>query len=352
VRVRPSSWRLEAFVPRLAAVRAIVHRRYGGLEVLALEALPSSPLGAREVRVRVEAAALNPKDVLIRKGRFRWLSGGRFPMGTGYDVAGRVAALGAGARGLALGERVMGMLDGFRGGTCAEEVVLRDDQLAPVPDAVSWLDAAALPLAASTALQALRDLAHVGGGARVLLHGASGGVGVHAIQIAKLLGAHVTTTSGAHNLARCAALGADVTLTYDDPAAPFASGARFDAIVDVYGNRSFGWARAGLAPRGVYVSTVPSRRILLDSLRSAVGRGPRARLVVVRARRRDLETLASWAASGELVAQIDVVLPFERTADGHAHLETRRATGKVVIAIGDEARREASGVSMEPSSPR
>ena len=323
-------------------MRAIVHRRYGGLEVLSLEEVPRPALGAREVRVEVEAAALNPKDVLIRKGRFRWLSGRRFPMGTGYDVAGRVAALGPSAQGLAIGDRVMGMLDGFRGGTCAEEVVLRDDQLARVPESVSWTSAAALPLAASTALQALRDLAHVGPGARVLLHGASGGVGVHAIQIAKLLGAHVTTTSGAHNLARCAALGADTTLTHDDPAAPFASGARFDAILDVYGNRSFRWARAGLAPRGVYVSTVPSQRILLDTLRSAVGGGPRARLVVVRSRRRDLETLAAWAASGVLVAQIDRVLPLEGTADGHAHLETRRATGKVVIAIGQHARREIS----------
>ena len=321
-------------------MKAIVHHRYGGLEVLGLEEIPTPRPAAREVHVRVEAAALNPKDVLVRKGRFRWLSGNRFPMGTGYDLAGTVVALGAGARGLAIGERVMGMLDGFRGGTCAEEVVVRDDQLAPIPPGLSWIDAASLPLAASTALQALRDLAHVGAGSRVLLHGASGGVGVHAIQVAKALGAHVTTTSGAHNLARCASLGADLTLTYEDPAAPFASGVRFDAILDIYGNRSFRWARAGLAPRGTYVSTVPSPRILFDALTSSLGRGPRARLVVVRARRRDLETLLGMLASGALRPQVERALELERTAEGHAHLETRRATGKVVIAIGAAAKGE------------
>jgi NADPH:quinone reductase-like Zn-dependent oxidoreductase len=323
-------------------MRALVHHRFGPPDVLRLEERSSPRPGAREVRVKVEAAAFNPKDVLIRKGRFRWLSGSRFPMGTGYDVAGTVVALGARASGLALGTRVMGMLDGFRGGTCAEEVVLRDDQLAPVPDAISWIDAAALPLAASTALQALRDLAHVGPGTRVLLHGASGGVGVHAIQIAKALGAHVTTTSGVHNLARCAALGADVTLTYEDPAAPFAGGARFDAILDIYGNRTFRWARAGLGAKGVYVSTVPSPRILLDAATSTLGRGPQARLVVVRSRRADLATLAEMVVSGALRPQVDRVLELERAAEGHVYLETRRATGKVVVVIGEAARREAS----------
>jgi NADPH:quinone reductase-like Zn-dependent oxidoreductase len=165
---------------------------------------------------------------------------------------------------------------------------------------------------------------------------------VHAIQIAKVLGAHLTTTSGAHNLARCAALGADVTLTHEDPAAPFASGTRFDAILDIHGNRSFHWARAGLVSSGVYVSTVPSTRILLDAATSTLGRGPRARLVVVRSRRPDLETLAEMVVSGALRPQIDRVLELEHAVDGHMYLETRRATGKVVVAIGESARREAS----------
>ncbi|AKF03452.1 NAD(P)-dependent alcohol dehydrogenase [Sandaracinus amylolyticus] len=313
-------------------MRAAVHHRFGPPDVLSIQDLPPPRPRAREVLVRVEAAALNPKDVLIRKGRYRVLSGAHFPMGSGFDVAGVIEAVGPRVHDRSVGERVFGMLDGFRGRTCAELVTLRADQCAPAPEGLSFVEAAALPLAASTALQALRDVAQIRRGDRVLLHGASGGVGVHAIQIAKALGAHVTTTSGAHNLERCASLGADVTLTYDDPGEPFTQGTRYDAIVDVYGNRSFAWARRGLTPRGTYVSTVPSRTLFLDVARTALA-SPKARLVIVRSRARDLDTIASMARADALRPVIDRVLPLESIADGHAHLETRHARGKVVLTI-------------------
>jgi NADPH:quinone reductase-like Zn-dependent oxidoreductase len=318
-------------------VRAVVHHRFGPPDVLAIEERPSPRAGRAEVRLRVEAAGLNPKDVLIRKGRYRLLSGARFPMGSGFDVAGVIEEVGAGVSARRVGERVLGFVDGFRGRTCAEEVVLRADHCAPVPEGLPWAEAAALPLAASTALQALRDDARVGPGSRVLLHGASGGVGVHAIQIAKALGAHVTTTAGPASLERCRALGADVALTYEDPSAPFAGGERYDAIVDVYGNRGFRWARPGLVPRGTYVTTVPSRATFLAIARSMVAK-PRARLVVVRPRAADLEVLRAMVQAGTLRALIDRVLPLERAAEAHARIETRHAHGKVVLAIGPDAR--------------
>ncbi|UJR84091.1 NAD(P)-dependent alcohol dehydrogenase [Sandaracinus amylolyticus] len=313
-------------------MRAAIHHRFGPPDVLSIEELPPPRPRPHEVLVRVEAAALNPKDVLIRKGRYRVLSGARFPMGSGFDLAGVVESVGSRVHDRRVGDRVFGMLDGFRGRTCAELVAIRADHCAPAPEGLSFVEAASLPLAASTALQALRDVARVGPGDRVLLHGASGGVGVHAIQIAKALGAHVTTTSGAHNLERCASLGADVTLTYDDPATPFAAGARYDAIVDVYGNRRFAWARRGLTARGTYVTTVPSRALFLDVARTAFT-SPKARLVMVRSRARDLETIASMVRAGALRPVIDRVLPLESIAEAHAHLETRHARGKVVLTI-------------------
>jgi NADPH:quinone reductase-like Zn-dependent oxidoreductase len=233
---------------------------------------------------------------------------------------------------LAVGQRVFGFLNGFRGRTCADQASIRASCCAPLPPRLPWTEAAALPLVASTALQALRDVGRVTRGARVLLHGASGGVGLHAIQIARSLGAHVTTTSSEGSRARCREWGADETLTYDDPREPFAGGVRYDVVLDVYGNRSFRWASQGLRAAGTYVTTVPSPRVGLDFMR-ALPTPLRARLVAVRARRRDLEVVARLAEEGSLRAAIDRVLPLEQTADGHRHLETRHARGKIVIEV-------------------
>ena len=313
-------------------MRAILQRRFGGPEALELEQAPLPEPGRGELRLRVLAAALNPKDVLIRKGRFALLSGRRFPLGTGLDVTGEIDAIGANVTEFRVGQRVFGFMNRFRGGTCADFVALSAKWCAPAPPELSPPEAAALPLVASTALQALRDLGQVTRGTRVLMHGAAGGLGLHAIQIARALGAHVTTTSSAASVARCRQWGADETLTYDDPAAPFASGVRYDVILDVYGNRNFAWAASGLGAAGTYVTTVPSRRIVIDTLRT-LGRRPRARLVRVQARRSDLELVARMVAEGTLRPVIDQVLPLERVADGHRYLESRHAKGKLVIEV-------------------
>jgi hypothetical protein len=147
--------------------------------------------------VRVRAAALNPKDVLTRSGKFRLFAGRRFPKRVGYDWAGEIAEVGPGVSGLAVGDPVFGMIQAWTAGACGELVEVRPDELARKPAHLDWEHAAALPLASLTALQALRDLGELAAGQRVLIHGASGGVGVHAVQIARALGAHVTTLTSA-----------------------------------------------------------------------------------------------------------------------------------------------------------
>lgn len=315
-------------------MRALVYDRYGPPEVLAIRDLPVPRPGRGEVLVRVRAAALNPKDVLLRKGRFRWISGSRFPKVMGLDVAGEVAALGPGARGPAPGARVFGAVNHWRAlrGTMAEYVSLPARALAPMPAGAAFAEAAALPIAGCTSLQALRDVARVRPGDRVLLNGAAGGVGTVAIQLAKALGAHVTTTSGAASRAACLALGADEALDYAADA-PFSGARTFRVILDVFGNRSLDAARPALARDGVYVTTVPSRRILVDAARTLAS-GPRARLVVVRPRTPDLVLLARLVEEGRLRAVLDGVLPLERFLEAVRRLETRHAHGKIVLTLG------------------
>jgi NADPH:quinone reductase-like Zn-dependent oxidoreductase len=310
-------------------MKVVEYDRYGDPSVLVLRERPIPTPRAGQVVVRVRAAALNPKDVLTRAGKYPWLAGRRFPKQQGYDWAGEAAAVGAGVHGVREGDALFGMIGPWRGGACAEYACVRANELAPRPEGLSWEQAAALPLVCLTAIQALRDLGEVAPGHRVLLNGASGGVGVHAIQIAKALGAHVTTLTSAGNAELARSLGADETLDYA-AWSPAESAARYDTVFDIFGNRSFAALRPLLTPRGTLVSTVPAPPILLARLRTAFTR-PRARLVVVRANRADLRWLAPLISRGALRPVVDRVMPLDDIAAAHAYLATKRARGKVVI---------------------
>lgn len=320
-----------------APVHALTYDRYGGLDVLRFRDLPPLRPRAGEVLVRVRAAALNPKDSFVRKGRFRALSGRRFPKLVGVDFAGEALEVGGAVAGIAPGDRVFGALEEitYLRGTLATHAVMRAREVARMPSSLGFEEAASLPLASLTALQALRDLARLGAGDRICIHGASGGVGTAAIQIARALGAQVTTTSSPRNFELCRALGADETLDYAS-GDPFASraGARppFRVVFDVFGDLSLARVRPALAPRGVYVGTVPSRRLLLDACRTLVG-WPRARLVVVRSRREDLEAVRAFVEAGRLRSVIDRVVPLEEAFSAVRSLESKRTRGKIVLSV-------------------
>lgn len=315
-----------------AALKAIEYDRYGPASVLAVRDVPRPSPGRGEMLVRVRAAALNPKDVIVRSGKFRLLSGRRFPKRVGFDWSGEIAEVGPGVSGVPIGAAYYGMLDGYQGGACAEYLVVRPAECAPKPSRLDHVEAAAAPLAASTALQALRDVAHLESGMRLLVNGASGGVGVFAIQIAKLLGAHVTSLSSAANVELCRKLGADVALDYR-AVDPLLGPGRFDVVFDVFGNRTLSEARGALRARAVFVKTVPKLLDLLDVARTRFS-FPRAQLVIVRPRARDLELIARWLDEGTVVPVVDRTFALDRIAEAEAHVETKHTRGKVVVLVG------------------
>lgn len=315
-------------------MKALVYDRYGSPDELHLRDVDEPRPGAGEVLVRVRAAALNPKDLFVLQGRYRLLSGWRFPKVVGLDLAGDVVAAGRGAGAHRPGERVFGFLTGFsaRRGTVAELVAAPAHGLAAMPRRASYEEAAGVALAGSTALQALRDVAGVRPGDRVLVHGASGGVGTLAIQLARSLGGAVTATSGPASLARCRELGAEEALEHASGEA-LAPGRAYRVVFDVFGNLSLDRVRPALGPGGVFVTTVPSRRIVVDAARTALG-AVRARLVVVRPRAADLEALARLVDEGGLRPQTDRVFPLGEAADAVRYLRARRAHGKIVVRVG------------------
>ncbi len=321
---------LDGTLPRMHT-RAVTYAEYGPPSVLRIESFELPPLRPDGVRVEVHAAALNPKDILVRKGKLRWMTGRRLPRRTGYDFAGVVRAFGSEVRGLHEGQRVFGMLNAQSAGAVAEHVDASSGELAPMPEGMTFEDAAALPLAGQTALQALRDLARLRPGDRVWIHGASGGVGTFAIQVAKALGAHVTTTSSAANGPLCRRLGADETLDYRVDR-PWERSADFDAVFDVFGNRRFAECRGALRQPGTFISTVPSLQILRDTARTLLA-SRRAAIVLVRSRATDLTWLAERVEAGQLSPRVDRVFTLDQIEHAHAFIETKRARGKVVIRI-------------------
>ena len=256
------------------------------------------------------------------------------------DFAGTLAKLGPGTEefGIEVGEPVYGMLSAFHLGACAELVTVRRDEVARRPVGLDAAEAAALPLVALTALQALRDDARLTPGDRVLVHGASGGVGTVAVQIAKAFGAHVTASCSERNHALVRELGADACVDYRAQA-PSELHARFDVFFDVYGNQPFSVARRVLTPEGRHVSTIPDPANFAwqagTGLRARTPglRGPRTAVVLVRDSRRDLNALARLVADGRLKPVLDRRFGLEEIAEAQAFLETKRARGKVVIDL-------------------
>jgi NADPH:quinone reductase-like Zn-dependent oxidoreductase len=315
-------------------MKAIRYDRFGPADVLQWTDIPMPQAGPGEVLVKVAAAAVNPKDMLMRKGRMKFFTGNRLPRGCGQDVSGVVAALGPQVQGLRVGDEVYGMLNGWDAYTYAEYTTAPVKDIARRPQTLSLPDSAALPLVSQTSLQALRDHGKLRSGMQVFINGASGGVGAHAVQIAKILGGIVTAACSARNAEMIRGLGADVVVDYaaqDILKLP----QRFDIFYDVFGNYRFARTRHLLTPRGVYISTVPNLVNLRDHLLSRLTPGRQARLVLVRSNTADLDLLSQWVDTGRLRAVIDRRLPLSEAAEAHRYLETRRARGKILLLPSD-----------------
>jgi NADPH:quinone reductase-like Zn-dependent oxidoreductase len=266
-----------------------------------------------------------------------WLTGRKMPRIPGYDFAGTLldpvpATNEHGA--LAVGDPVYGMVQHHSGGACAEVVAVPADQLAPIPHGpdgpLSFSDAASLPLAGLTALQALRDELGARPGETVLLNGASGGVGTLAVQIAKALGLPVVAVCSAKNHERVRALGADRLIDYTTADPSDERG--LDHVFDIYGTLPWNKAKRMLKPGGAFCTTIPRAGAVVRGALHRIGLH-RAGLVVVQSNRADLEQLAGFVREGAVQPVVDRVLPLEDSAEAHAYLETRRAKGKVVLRV-------------------
>ncbi|GAB3477156.1 NAD(P)-dependent alcohol dehydrogenase [Nocardiopsis coralliicola] len=316
-------------------MRAALYDRYGPPEVLREGRIPVPAHGPDEVLVRVLAASVNGGELAGRSGRLGLLGkailGSKWPKQTGIDFVGDVAAVGARVTGVQAGERVWGLLRGF--GTMAEYIAVPRDRFAPAPSGLDPVEAVTLPVA-TTAVTALRDKARLQPGERLLVRGATGGVGFGAVQLGRAWGAHVTALARADNLALAKELGADEAYDYRTTS-PEQLG-RFDVVVDTAGTDLAAYRRL-LAPGGrmVAVSFDLDRmgRSLGTIAASALRGRSRIRFFSGNPRRAAFEELTRLTETGALRPLVDRVFPLSDAAGAHRALEAGGVRGKFVIDV-------------------
>jgi len=329
-------------------MKAAVIRRYGGPEVLAIEERPAPAVGPRDVLIEVRAASLNPIDFKLRERKVWPLLRPRFPVTLGCDVAGVVRAVGAEARRFAPGDEVFARLEKARMGGLAEQVAADESVVARKPVRATFEEAAAVPLAGLTALQALRDVARLQPGQRVLVHAGAGGVGSLAIQIAKVLGLTVATTTSGKNIDFVRGLGADeiVDYTNEDITTRLRDlDAVFDTLGDASEVRSLSLVKRGGIVVGVGGTPDPGFELLpwfaraivwlrTRARRRAVARtGARFAYLFMRPDGGELAELAAWLDAGRLRPVVHNTYRFADVAQAFAELERGHARGKIVVVM-------------------
>jgi NADPH:quinone reductase-like Zn-dependent oxidoreductase len=324
-------------------MKAIVQERFGPPDVLRLADTGRPGAGAGEVLVRVHAAALNPYDWHVMRGdpliaRLMGEVGLLKPKArvAGVDAAGVVEAAGANVRGLRRGDEVLG----FCRGAFAEYARAEAGKVVPKPVSLTFEQAAAVPMAGTTALRGIRDVGAVRAGHRVLVNGAAGGVGTYAVQIAAALGAEVTGVCSTRNAGLVRSIGAAHVIDYTTQ--DFTDGrAHYDVILDNVGNRPLSRLRRALTPTGTLVLNGggapghvlgPVGAILRAVVVNALVR-ERLRLLPHEQKREQLLTLTGLIEAGKLTPVLDRTYPLAGTADGLRRVEHGHARGKIVITV-------------------
>jgi len=320
-------------------MRAMVHMSYGSPEVIVPQETTKPSPGNTDILIRVRAAKVGPSDCAFRKGDPRMirlmygLSRPKFAIG-GTELAGEVEAVGKDVKHFKAGDRVLGMSVKHFGAFAEYNCLSEESPLAVIPDRIDFEEAVGICDGGATALTFLRDKAKLRKGQRLLINGASGAVGIYAVQLAKYYGAEVTAVCSARNEAMVREAGADFVIDYNQ--VDFTKADKvYDVIFDAVGKSSFTACKRVLTNRGIYLTTVPKLSVVLQMLWTSLFKGKRAVFATagLMQNKANLAFLMELAQQGALNAVIDRRYPLEQLPDAHKYVETERKRGNVIITI-------------------
>jgi NADPH:quinone reductase-like Zn-dependent oxidoreductase len=323
-------------------MKAMVYTKYGSPDVLQMQEINQPTPQDNEVLVKIHAASLNQYDwhLLTADIFLVRLMGGGFlkpKHGTpGADIAGRIEAVGKNITQFRVGDEIFGDISAAGGGGCAEYRCVPEKLLSHKPMNLSFEQAAAVPMAAITALQGLRDEGKIQAGQKVLIQGAAGGVGTYSVQIAKMFGANVTAVCSTRNFEQAGALGADHVIDYSKE--DFTkNGVQYDLILAANGYHPLADYKRALAPKGIYVMAGGTMKQIFEAmlLGSWISRGSDKKLggVSAKASQKDLAFLKGQIESGKIKPVIDRCYPLSETASALRYVGQGHARGKVVITV-------------------
>jgi NADPH:quinone reductase-like Zn-dependent oxidoreductase len=320
-------------------MKAAIYKTYGPPEVVKIEDIdrPAIQNGQDDrVLIKVHAASVNPFDYLNRKGYLpiRLSDGFTKPKQSiqilGIDVAGTVEAVGMNVTRFKVGDSVFGHCLGSH----AEYVLARQERLSKLPKNTTFQEAATVPCAALTALQALRDVAQITKGQKVLIYGASGGIGHFAVQLARFYEAQATAVCSTSNLPWVKDLGADHMIDYTKE--DFSrNGEKYDLVLDTVGKRTYFSCKRSLTGTGIYISEHPlkPRYQLAQWILSMLIRDKRMKVHLANPNEKDIDFMRDLIEAGKLKPVIEKIYSLDQIAEAHRHVENGHTKGKVVIEI-------------------
>ncbi|MDJ0729533.1 MAG: NAD(P)-dependent alcohol dehydrogenase [Crocosphaera sp.] len=312
-------------------MKGVIFNRYGSPDVLEYTEVTKPSPTAKQLLIKVFASSVNPIDWKIRRGMLQVVTGKKFPLSLGCDFSGEVVEVGEEVSDFQPGNQVYGFFSPTSGKAYGEYIVTTSQFISDKPTNLNHSQAAAVPLAASTALQGLRNQGKVKKGQKVLINGASGGVGTFAVQIAKAYQAEVTGVCSGKNIPLIKELGADYTIDYTQEDF-IQNEEQYDMIFDVVGNYSFRKCQKSLKPQGSYVRLTPSLPFIIDRLFAFFSR-QQAQLLLVEPQPKDLAALKDWIEQEKVKPIIDSTYQLSEIIAAHTYSETGHVVGKIVLEV-------------------
>lgn len=313
-------------------MRSVIINKYGGPEVLTIVETEIPELPEDKVLIKVKASSVNPIDYKIRKGDLKIITGKKFPKSIGSDFSGVIEKTGDRVEGYEVGDEVYGFLSAMKGGALADYLIADPVAISLKPVKFTFEESASIPLAALTALQSLNYLGNMREGSKVLITGASGGVGSFGIQIAKAMGAQVTGVCSRKNSDLCLKLGADNVYDYltEDLNR---SGDTFDIIFDAAAKMPFSECKKMVNSGGIYITTVPGPAVMLRRILNIFPFMKKVKSILVKPSGIDLTILTGFAMTGEFHPVVEHVFELDKIIDAHKLAESGKFRGKIVVKI-------------------
>jgi NADPH:quinone reductase-like Zn-dependent oxidoreductase len=309
---------------------AIVNQFGDPSKVIQYKETPSLNPASHEIVVKMVSASLNPADDALIEGMFKNFPGSPKPPFTpGLDGAGVVLKVGQAVTKFRVGEKVMFTKPALKPGALAEEVLVNEEHAAKLSDSIDLKTVGAIGLVGLTAFQALQNKAKLQAGQTILIYGASGGVGTMAIQMAKIMGAHVIAVGGTGNEDKLKDLGASQVLDRSNLNSSLVQ--KVDVFLDASAKSNYGFAKPFLKPDGKFVSLIPFVPQTYLNFWFRLTKQPTASAVFVKPSGQDLEQIESWLASGELKVEIDQIFDFDNLSKAFEYRKNRQGTGKILI---------------------